>query len=114
MSSSIRTGSMLSQLLTMVNSCLRSNTGMAWARLAMRFLGSVSSSLSGADSSVKNYTESCLLAHAKPLKNPPQNLVGGNLARDCADVVEGFAEVLGNQVGREGGVQGGADTVKGG
>ena len=59
-------------------------------------------------------TYAVLFSDTKPLKNPPQNLVSGNLAGDGADVVEGFAEVLGNQVGREGGVQGGADTVKGG
>ena len=32
-----------------------------------------------------------LFSDTKPLKNPPQNLVSGNLAGDGADVVEGFA-----------------------
>ena len=45
------------------------------------------------------------LADTKIPKNIPQNLVGGDVAGDGAEVVEGFAQVLGKKVGGEGGVQ---------
>ena len=44
------------------------------------------------------------LADTKIPKNIPQNLVGGDVAGDGAEVVEGFAQVLGDKVGGEGGV----------
>ena len=50
--------------------------------------------------SIKNYYLLSLaigrsLADTKIPKNVPQNLVGGDVAGDGAEVVEGFAEVLG-------------------
>ena len=46
-----------------------------------------------------------LFSNTKIPKNIPQNLVGGDVAGDGAEVVEGFAQVLGKKVGGEGGVQ---------
>ena len=43
-----------------------------------------------------------LLSDAEIPENIPQNLVGGDFAGDGAEVVEGFAEVLGEEVGGEG------------
>ena len=46
-----------------------------------------------------------LFSNTKIPKNVPQNLVGGDVAGYGAEVVEGFAQVLGKKVGGEGGVQ---------
>ena len=43
----------------------------------------------------------------------PEGFVGADFADDFAEVVEGFAEVLGYQVWREGGdMEAGADTLE--
>ena len=54
-----------------------------------------------------------LLADAKIPKNIPQNLIGRNLSDDAADVVDGFADVLGGEVCREGGGEAFADAEEG-
>ena len=41
------------------------------------------------------------LAHAKMRKYGTQNFVGADFAYDFAKVVEGFAQVLGDQIGRK-------------
>ena len=41
-----------------------------------------------------------LFADAEIPKDIPQNLVCGDLADDAAEVVDGFADVLGGEVGR--------------
>ena len=51
-----------------------------------------------------------LFSDTKIPKNIPQNFVGGDVAGDGAEVVEGFAEVLGDKVGGEGSVQTGANA----
>ena len=43
-----------------------------------------------------------LFSDTKIPKNIPQNFVGGDVAGDGAEVVEGFAQVLGDEVRREG------------
>lgn len=54
-----------------------------------------------------------LLPDAKIPKYIPEGFVGADFADDFAEVVEGFAEVLGYQVRREGGdMEAGADTLK--
>lgn len=54
-----------------------------------------------------------LLPDAKIPKYIPECFVGGDFADDFAEVVEGFAEILGYQVRREGGdMEAGADTIK--
>ena len=52
-------------------------------------------------------------ADAKIPKNVPQHLIRGDFADDGADVVEGFAEVLGEEVGGEGVGEAGADADEG-
>ena len=53
------------------------------------------------------------LADAKVPEYVPEGFVGADFADDFAEVVEGFAEVLGYQVRREGGdMEAGADTLK--
>lgn len=53
------------------------------------------------------------LADAKIPKYIPEGFVGADFADDFAEVVEGFAEVLGYQVWREGGdMEAGADTLE--
>ena len=42
------------------------------------------------------------LADTKLPENVTQNFISGDLSDDGSDVVEGFAEVLGDEVGREG------------
>lgn len=55
----------------------------------------------------------CLFPHAKIPKYVAEGFVGGDFADDFAEVVEGFAEVLGYQVRREGGdMEAGADTLE--
>lgn len=55
------------------------------------------------------------LADAKIPEYVPEGFVGGDFADDFAEVVEGFAEVLGYQVRREGGdMEAGADTIESG
>ena len=51
---------------------------------------------------------------AKPRKNSPQNLIGGDFADDGAEVVKGFADVLGDEVGRDAAAEAVADALKGG
>lgn len=46
-----------------------------------------------------------LFSNTKIPKNIPQDFVGGDVAGDGAEVVEGFAQVLGNKVSGEGSVQ---------
>ena len=54
-----------------------------------------------------------LLSDAKLPKYVPEGFVGADFADDFAEVVEGFAEVLGYQVRREGGdMEAGADTLE--
>ena len=43
------------------------------------------------------------LADAKPLKDIPKDFVGGDFAEDGGEVVEGLAEVFGEEVGGLGG-----------
>lgn len=53
------------------------------------------------------------LADAKIPKYIPEGFVGGDFADYFAEMVEGFAEVLGYQVRREGGyMEAGADTLE--
>lgn len=53
------------------------------------------------------------LADAKIPEYIPEGFVGGDFADDFAEVIEGFTEVLGYQVRREGGdMEAGADTIK--
>lgn len=53
------------------------------------------------------------LADAKIPKYIPKGFVGADFADDFAEVVEGFAEILGYQVRREGGdMEAGADTLE--
>ena len=44
-----------------------------------------------------------LFPDAKPLKDIPQHFVGGDFAEDGGEVVEGLAEVFGEEVGGLGG-----------
>ena len=46
--------------------------------------------------------ENWLFSDAEILEDVAENFVGGDFADDGADVVEGFADVLGEEVGREG------------
>ena len=54
-----------------------------------------------------------LLADAKIPEDVPEDFVGGDFADDGADVVEGFADVLGQKVGGEGIIQSFADADEG-
>lgn len=45
----------------------------------------------------------CLFAHTEPLKDIPEDFVGGDFAEDGGEVVEGLAEVFGEEVGGLGG-----------
>ena len=54
-----------------------------------------------------------LFSDAKIRKDIPQNFVGGDFADDGAEVVDGFADVLGGEVGREAGGEAVADAEKG-
>ena len=54
-----------------------------------------------------------LLSDAKIRKNIPQHLVGGDFAYYGAEVVDGFADVLGCQVGRQAGGQAVTDAEQG-
>lgn len=54
-----------------------------------------------------------LFPDAKLAKYIPEGFVGADFADDFAEVIEGFAEVLGYQVRREGGdMEAGADTLE--
>ena len=55
-----------------------------------------------------------LFTDAEIPKNIPQNLICRNLADDRAEVVDGFADVLGGEVGREAGGEAFADAEEGG
>lgn len=55
----------------------------------------------------------CLFAHAKMLENIPQHLVRGDFAEDGAEVVEGLAEVFGEEVGSLAGGEGTFDVFEG-
>jgi len=55
-----------------------------------------------------------LLADAKIRKNISQHLIGRNLSDDAANVVDGFADVLGGEVSREAGGEAVADAEEGG
>ena len=44
-----------------------------------------------------------LFPNAEPLKDIPEDFVGGDFAEDGAEVVEGLAEVFGEEVGGLGG-----------
>lgn len=53
------------------------------------------------------------LSDAKIPKYIPEGFVGADFPDDFAEVIEGFAEILGYQVRREGGdMEAGADTIK--
>ena len=54
-----------------------------------------------------------LLADAKIPKNIPQNLISRYLSDDRTEVVDGFADVLGGEVGREAGGEAFADAEEG-
>lgn len=54
-----------------------------------------------------------LLADAEPLKDIPEDLVGGHFAEDGGEVVEGLAEVFGEEVGGLGGGEGGSYFLQG-
>ena len=53
------------------------------------------------------------LAYAKMLENIPQHLVRGDFAEDGAEVVEGLAEVFGEEVGSLAGGEGTFDVFEG-
>lgn len=53
------------------------------------------------------------LADAKMLENIPQHLVRGDFAEDGAEVVEGLAEVFGEDVGSLAGGEGTFDVIEG-
>ena len=53
------------------------------------------------------------LADAKMLENIPQHLVRGDFAEDGAEVVEGLAEVFGEEVGSLAGGEGTIDVFEG-
>ncbi len=53
------------------------------------------------------------LADAKMLENIPQHLVRGDFAEDGAEVVEGLAEVFGEEVGSLAGGEGKFDVFEG-
>lgn len=53
------------------------------------------------------------LADAKMLENIPQHLVRGDFAEDGAEVVEGLAEVFGEEVGSLAGGEGTFDVFEG-
>lgn len=55
-----------------------------------------------------------LLTDAKIPENIPQNLIRRDFSDDGADVVDGFADVLGGEVCREGGGEAFTDTEEGG
>ena len=54
-----------------------------------------------------------LLTDAEIPKNIPQNLISRYLADDRAEVVDGFADVLGGEVGREAEGEAFADAEEG-
>ena len=54
-----------------------------------------------------------LLADAKPRKNLTQHFVRSDGAGDGAEIVQGGAEVLGDEVGRGAGVEGAEGGVEG-
>ena len=54
-----------------------------------------------------------LFSDAEISKNIPQDFVGGDFAYDGAEVVDGFADVLGGEVGREAGGEAVADAEEG-
>ena len=54
-----------------------------------------------------------LFADAKMLENIPQHLVRGDFAEDGAEVVEGLAEVFGEEVGSLAGGEGTFDVFEG-
>ena len=54
-----------------------------------------------------------LFADAKIPKNIPQHLISRDLSDDAAEVVDGFADVLGGEVGREASGEAFADAEEG-
>ena len=55
----------------------------------------------------------CLFPHTEPLKDIPEDFVGGDFAEDGAEVVEGLAEVFGEEVGSLAGGEGTFDVFEG-
>lgn len=55
----------------------------------------------------------CLLPDAKPSENSSQQFVGVDFAGDFADVAEGLADVLREEVAAQVGRQAGEDAVQG-
>ena len=55
-----------------------------------------------------------LLSDAEIPEDIPKDFVGGDFADDGAEVVDGFADVLGSEVGREAGGESVADAEEGG
>lgn len=53
------------------------------------------------------------LADAEPLKDIPKDFVGGDFAEDGGEVVEGLAEVFGEEVGSLAGGEGTFDVFEG-
>lgn len=60
-----------------------------------------------------NIVDNQLLTDAKMLENIPQHLVRGDFAEDGAEVVEGLAEVFGEEVGSLAGGEGTFDVFEG-
>ena len=54
-----------------------------------------------------------LFSDAEIPEDISQNLIGGDFADDGAEVVDGFADVLGGEVGREAGCEAVADAEEG-
>ena len=52
-------------------------------------------------------------ADAEPLKDIPQDFVGGDFAEDGGEVVESLAEVFGEEVGGLAGEEGSLDVLEG-
>ena len=52
-----------------------------------------------------------LFPNTKPRKNIPQQIIGADLAGDLAEVVEGFADVHGDEVGSDARIHAGQDVI---
>lgn len=61
----------------------------------------------------KNQGIEDLFTNTKVCENIPKNLVGGDFADDGAEVVEGLAEVFGEEVGGLAGEEGSLDVLEG-
>lgn len=59
-------------------------------------------------------SENWLFPYAEILEDIPEDFIGGDFADDRADVVDGFADVLGDKVGRKTGTETVLDAGQGG